>query len=86
MLKKFYNFAARSIFLHFCGCSKAVISTVPEGFVVLCPGAPEGLTSSGSVKTSSETGPLFKASFDRLVKLSTLGYKASDPGQIRIEQ
>ena len=34
-------------------------------FVVLCPGAPEGSTSSGSgFKASQQTGP--QVSFDRL--------------------
>ena len=51
--------------------------------MVLCPGAPEGSTSSGSgFKVSQETGPRLKVSSDRLlepgIKLRNPGYKVSD--------
>ena len=52
--------------------------------MVLCPGAPEGSTGSGSdFKVSQKMGPQFiKVSSDRLgeqgIKLGTPGYKASD--------
>ena len=47
----------------------AVTSTGPDEimvFVVLCPGAPEGSTDSGSgFKASQKTGPRIKVSSDR---------------------
>ena len=51
--------------------------------MVLCPGAPEGSTDSGSdFKASWKTGPQLKVSSDRLGELGTeLGtpvYKESD--------
>ena len=51
-------------------------------FVVLCPGAPEGSTGSGSgFEASQKTGPRFKVSFYRLRELRiefwTTMYKAN---------
>ena len=46
-------------------------------FVVLCPGAPEGSTSSGSsFKVSQKTGPQLKVSFD---SLGEAGNQTYDP-------
>ena len=53
-----------------CVSSLAVTSSVLGEFmffVVLCPGAPEGSTGSGSgFKASQKTGPLLKVSSARL--------------------
>ena len=49
----------------------------PDGFMVLCPGAPEGSTGSGSgLKASQKMGPLLKASSDRL---GEAGNRICDP-------
>ena len=46
-------------------------------FVVLCPGAPEGSTGSGSgFQASQKTGPQLKVSSDRLVEA---GNRTCDP-------
>ena len=59
--------------LNVCGCSLAVTSSGPGGFmffVVLCPDAPEGSTSSGSgFKVSQKKGPGLKLSSNRLGEL-----------------
>ena len=70
----------------FRGCTSSQYSEPVDGFLVvwfLCPGAPKGLTDSGSgFKASQKTGQRLKISSNRLgepgIKLPTPGYKGGD--------
>ena len=66
---------------HFCGRVPWLYQYWPCGFmlfVVLCPGTPEGSTSSDSgFKASQKTGQRLKVSSDRL---GEAGNRTCDPG------